>query len=291
MDDKNAFTNPDDYWRLKDYRHWSVKEMRKLLEERNYDAGSVKDAETLRCHLQRSELGLPSYKKLSNAELREIIRERGIATKSTSGNKGGRGELLDLLRAEDRCRTFPKFTKLPGELRSRIYGYYFASFTRPLHAPRQPPITLTNSLVRKETLPLFYSTFTFDLNLLLHHSRQKARGQSRFLKMRADTRGWLQCARAENLADIQHIRVSIFPEDSYRMSHDDTLFTFSVDHSKVEKMTVVRKSTSKWGRLDTGRLMGRVHNVLDLIKNRNGGWRIEEEDFFALRRAVELSLA
>ncbi|KAF2493349.1 hypothetical protein BU16DRAFT_591750 [Lophium mytilinum] len=57
---------------------------------------------------------------------------------------------------------------LPAELRESIYLFSFS--TRRPDAVHPPAITLTNHLIRSESLPLFYKTQRFALNLLTETS-------------------------------------------------------------------------------------------------------------------------
>lgn len=151
----------DDYWKLEHYSGLKSKEMEQMLKDRGYDAGSRKSAENLSRHLQRADLGLRSYVKLQNSELKDLISKRRPDMDVEIGNK--REDLIDALEYADYHPEFDRFTELPPELRAKIYAYYFAEFEEALVAPKQPPLTRTSRMVRREALPLFYSSCTFEL--------------------------------------------------------------------------------------------------------------------------------
>ena len=71
---------------------------------------------------------------------------------------------MNTLEQADEGTTFHHFLDLPAELRSHVYAHYFSSLPR-LEQPVQPPISRVSRLVRQESLPIFYSTCTFVLNM------------------------------------------------------------------------------------------------------------------------------
>ncbi|TKA22189.1 hypothetical protein B0A50_08355 [Salinomyces thailandicus] len=151
--------------------------MRDLLKSRNYAVGSIRDTSRLREGLRRWELGQISYHAHTNDELRTLIvrRKLDISRFTDVGNRGTRGELLDLLERDDREPKFYRFTELPPELRNRIYEYHFAGFRQPIYAPSQPPITVASSMLRGETLQVFYNVCEFEIRLKVCWSRTRQR--------------------------------------------------------------------------------------------------------------------
>jgi hypothetical protein len=123
------------------------------------------------------------------------------------------GDLQTILYQNDDRQKFEGFKKLPPEIRVRIYNFYFDSCRKPLHAPRQPPIVFASQLTWREASSIFYSTFTFEIHLIIpaDGARPLLSGGHR-LTMRSDTRGWIDGTRQENLADIQSLRIRVFHE-------------------------------------------------------------------------------
>lgn len=281
------FTQRDDYWKLQDYRSLTVKQMRATLAERNYHVGSTRDTGRLRRCLRRSDMGLMSYANYTNKELRQLIRARGIKTDFGPRNIGQRVDLIEALEHADNNRKFENFTRLPPELRNRVYEYYFSEFKKTLLSPKQPPLTLVCNLVRRETLPIFYANCTFELNLVARWFS----GGTGFLNliMPADTLLWLYATRAENFADIQHIEVKVWKQGPW--DRIQQLLTFSVANSKAETSRCIRLNPEKSAGENRHLLRRELLKVVQDVTTRKKGWKLKKEDFFALRRAVEASFA
>lgn len=98
----------DDYWKLEHYSGLKIKEMEQMLKDRGYDAGSRKSAENLSRHLQRADLGLRSYVKLQNSELKDLISKRRPDMDVEIGNKTE--DLIDALEYADYHPEFDRFT-------------------------------------------------------------------------------------------------------------------------------------------------------------------------------------
>ena len=289
MADNSTFTTPNDYWKLGSYNSLTKEDMKRMLDDRGYYNKSITDKQELRRCLRRCDLGLLSYKNYTNDELRDLIRQRGIDTDDviSPGNKGQRCELVGILENEDINREFANFERLPAELRARVYGYYFADFKESLHAPKQAPITLVNSLLRKETLPLFYGTCTFDFNLLIPSNRMQ--GQ-RSLKMPEETLEWLYCTANENIADINQVKIRVCNEKGFRhqitreLRLDLQLYFFKTDGVLRMRLTY---TSGLWP--DVERLRKNVLRAIQAATNRSGVNHLTKEHFFAVRRAIEIS--
>ena len=287
MADRANFTTPNDYWKLENYWHLSVKEMKSMLDDRGYYNKSIRDKSELQRCLRRTDLGLRSYKNYTNDELRELIRQRDIDITDISERKGQRCELIEALEKEDIRPRFHNFTRLPAELRNRVYEYYFADFKESLHAPKQPPITLICSLLRKETLPLFYATCTFDFNLMIPMNRVRG---DRALKMSSETLMWLYTTGEDNIADITHLRIRICRETPFRLVHPrDVALDFELHPLQPGEAVRMRLSRAQMPWLDFARLKKNVINAMQAVTNRTGDSKLKKEHFFAVRRAIEVS--
>ena len=276
-----------EYWQLGQYHNLSVKEMKAMLAERHYDTGSIADKERLRRCLQRSDLGLLSYVKYKNDELRELITIRGIKTEFIKGNKGQRYELIDALEYEDNHREFRNFTNLPAELRTRVYEYYMADFTEPLTAPKQPPLTLTSGLVRKESLPLFYSTCIFNIALIVpqkYLSGVYSRGTK--LRLWTSCRLWLHETMAENLADVQRIHVTCVP--SLGWLSDDVL-NIQLDIRATPIEILIEGDASKLSYSES-MLLSNLKQAMLAVFKREGRWKPSKDDFLTFRNAIERAM-
>lgn len=110
------------------------------------------------------ELGYPCYDTCSDEELRKFIKARRIILKSpTTANHR---TYVNALRAADAAPAFALFTRLPAELRMRVYELYMEEFAHlELRTPVEPPLTRASRLLRTESLSIFYSMSTFRINV------------------------------------------------------------------------------------------------------------------------------
>lgn len=281
----SVFNQPDEYWKMQRYSHLSAKEMTQLLADRGYHIGAIKHKETLQYHLSRVDRGLPSYIGLTNDELRLAVRIRGFGNEIDG--KGGRGDLQNLLTRHDNNRTFYGFVALPPELRARIFECYYANFRKPLHCPAQPPITLVSSLVRLEALPIFYSSFTFELNMLWVSERTLDVGGECRLKFRRDTRGWIDGIGAANIADIQHLRIRVFSSDQ---DSNNAQIDILLEWSKSKHEVFVNRWKNAWPRASDDDMRDEFGKLAVKVTARSDGGRLQREDLYPLRVAVERSL-
>lgn len=106
----------------------------------------------------RMQRGLLSYDGCSVLELRKFVEGRGIVVDLRKAKKDN---LVKALEAADDAATFDKLMDLPAELRVAICEFHFESFPALPLSPHQPPLLLASSHIRRETLPVFYSSSTF----------------------------------------------------------------------------------------------------------------------------------
>jgi len=227
----------DDYWKLRLPRVFSVQEMRDWLESHNYHVGSIVEKYRLRNYLRRANMGLMSYHKCSNDELRRLIAARKIDVSELTegGRKGQRGDLLEALDKDDMSPKFRRFIGLPAELRNAVYKYCFAEFEMPIYAPSQPPISMTSSLIRRETLPVFFNTCRFDIRMscVYEHSRAKLTMGSKLLL-------FVHSTLPQHLATVRHLRLTV-----NRISYDThTDIDFSQDGESYTLRTVLPAAVS-----------------------------------------------
>lgn len=131
--------------------------------------------------LHHHQLERPCYDKCSDSELRKFAIDRGIIAKSS---KAGRARLVSLLLKADADPTFTVFSKLPAELRVRIYNFYVDNLVQvPLMNPADPPLALASRLTRNEVLPIFYQrcTFAFTFRASLNWAYQPTYPSKRFV--------------------------------------------------------------------------------------------------------------
>lgn len=268
------------YWEPRTYSNLSVGAMRQMLEKRGYHVGKLKDQDKLRWQLQRSDQGLLSYLGRPNSELRALIRARDLETDFGPGNIGQRFELLEVLEEADQNPEFERFMDLPPELRARIYEYYFLSLKEPLLAPTQPPLTLTNRMIRQESLPLFYATCSFELRLRVHALVRGAARHGRRYCMPTEFHLWLHTCGAENLADIKNLVIKEVVGKRVER------YVIIIDGSQTDPKLSVRVKAETPNAADAD-VIRRIRKVVKGIQSRDKGWKLNKEDFFDLRKAYE----
>ncbi|KAK4958077.1 hypothetical protein LTR10_004502 [Elasticomyces elasticus] len=291
----------DDYWKLTVLPQ-SAKGMRLWLEERKYHVGSIKSTARLQECVRRAQLGLMSYHKLTNDELRGLITARRIDASGymTRHNRGTREELLRSLDYEDMHPLFLRFLNLPPELRNRVYGYYYAEFRQPIYAPSQPPLSRVCRQLREESLPMFYSTCEFDFRLQRfqrgYDGRTPPTGPCRvticdrmLLFLHSTLARYLACIRTIwiGLDDVQ-IR-----SDSrgngwrlYRIQIRNNGECVVRAGAKVNAVVLTSSTHRPWN-ITRLLILAALLKVSNTITARSGMDKLRKEDFFEIRRVVE----
>lgn len=218
------------------------------------------------------------------------------------GKKGTREQLVVLLDRADQAPVFAGFVRLPPEIRNRVYGMYFADLQQPLVAPVQPPLTLTSSQVRSESLQMFYDACTFEIRL-------EQRREWNFVKGRPETRlrippktlAWFAALSTPNLRSLRRLRFDIAADvhapstDLWR--HDRSfcaggLAAFELEVVRGERRFAVEVLVSEGPGQYFSKALGRVRRAVGRAvggtNGREGGFLgFTVEDVRALRRAME----
>jgi hypothetical protein len=151
----------DEYWKLPGYWLSWYKHLKEDLRAVSYKIPSGASKETLMHLSSRRDRGLLSYNNCSPSELRAFCIRRRLSL--PRGSQPKKEEFVKILEDADEAATFRRFLDLPPELRTSVYRFYFKSLPR-LEQPVQPPISKT-PVIRAESLPIFYQTCTFVLNM------------------------------------------------------------------------------------------------------------------------------
>ena len=289
-----------DYWKLPSYRGYSVKEMRELLNQRQYYAGSAKDKGKLSECLRRSDLGLISYVNLSNKDLRQLIEDRDIDTSDVLDGirMGRRQDLVSLLESADDRPRFRKFLRLPPELRNRIYDFYFAEFEdKPIYAPTQPPLTTSCRTIRSETLQMFYSKCKFAV--VFHVPVRWGIRQASLLSVPSQLLLFLRTTPAKNIALIRKLQFRLYKSDqSHGMASRElnplvnrVLFDVVVE-TRSEGRQAVTLDTSNmadWPGSNRQRMKieQEVSKVVAKIRRRDSKKSVTVDDILSFRKAIE----
>ncbi|TKA70254.1 hypothetical protein B0A55_07762 [Friedmanniomyces simplex] len=292
--------NHDDYWKI-DLYNGTAKEMRAWLEDRHYQVGAFKEKDRLDQCILRSKLGRISYYKHTNAELRNLIAIRKIDTSAPSmqhyrGNT--KEKLLALLDYEDEHPKFERFLQLPPELRNKVYAYHYADFRDRIYAPSQPPLSRICRQLRRESLPMFYATCEFELRLQrFSPSYRYSNPRPATFRLTVGDRMllFLHSTDPKHLAAIRRLhisaswkcpgkvwslyRVCIGHGGEYTVEADGALASAAL----VAAARSVTKGVER-------RMTAAVEMVAAKIAARPVEDKVVKDDFFELRRAIEVGL-
>lgn len=238
----------------------------------------------------RYQRGLVNYDTCSVAELQGFCSQRGIMSKPEA-RRLFKSQLVEKLDDADNGETFDKFLDLPAELRQHVYELYFGTLAeqhgdRP--APYPVPITEACSLVRHESIPVYYSTCTFELSipsdgLPQSSSKHKMRDHMLRFVILGPTR---QLAMLKNIFLIgemqQHIR---FDYDRYKNSYNGDFLPYL--HCRVDLGTDYKPGTVIFDRNthtteheedESQRRLSLLRDLLGGIDRRVGGKKLLRSD-------------
>ncbi|KAK4610446.1 hypothetical protein CLAFUW4_13729 [Fulvia fulva] len=140
---------------------------RKYLRLFPYEDCSIEDLKRF-CEDRKLDIAYPIQETVMATEYEPVTATMVVTPKLIKRFELYRADFIAQLNTDDDNRTFHGFAKLPPELRVHIYTWLFLSYgeeTGGLELPVQPPITRVSRLLRKESLPVFYQTCTFQLRL------------------------------------------------------------------------------------------------------------------------------
>ena len=178
-----------------------------MLKDSNYlRQGESKGVARLLVLYVRCQRGLLSYEGLPLHELELYASQRALPT--IEGQEATVATLTTHLEEADDNVTF-RLSDLPPELRKIVFSHYFNSFSEPIHDLRysagpdlrcQPPITCISRIIREESLPLFYGSFDFAVNIFDDHPGRD------FMTCSGLTQRLLQLTTADQFGWIRHIK-------------------------------------------------------------------------------------
>ncbi|KAK1825556.1 hypothetical protein LTR12_000358 [Friedmanniomyces endolithicus] len=275
----------DDYWKIRASSGLTVKDTKAVLEERGYHVGGIKDQGYLHYCNVRCNLGLPSYHKVDIHELRQRIKKRKIDTtaffdKSSSGN---RRELLAALDHADSNPRFERFLRLAQELRNKIYENYYDELATPIYAPSQPPLSRVCAQLRRESLPMFYATCEFEVRF----ERLPRPSTAKRFVMCDRMLLFLHSTEPKYLTSVRSLYVVVdeSPKDVNEGLGEDG------DHAveMLGYLTVSQRATPLEN-VAKSKAGAAVRELVATISARPAKNKLRKNDFFELRKAVELVL-
>lgn len=155
------------------------------------------------------------------------------------------------LEAADKTSRFPRFTQLPPELREMIYLYAMDNKARV--RPASPPISRTNSLIRRESLPVFFKNTTLNIHVFCgprdEPLREKgslvvrSKDEDKSLQMSRDYREYFEHACEQGW--FRHMRRFQW----YVGSHVRVVVPGGLKRERTEKFQLVLTTDAKAGRL------------------------------------------
>lgn len=230
----------------------STSEIRQFLKAHNYPHNGP--ALNFQGLLERVARSLPAYEKCKLAELRKFARQRGlVGVVETTNRKHLVVEAL--LRADDNPN-FPRFLELPAEVRTMIYEFYCAGFAdEPLILPTYPPLARTSNLLKKELLPVFFSSCNFGIGLVAENFDSDE--TRHILRMQRETTLSFRSLKPEHLASIQTLEVSF--DSHFRMQPMQSFNMKVTVPRNGTKTSVVIRVLDKFGNLSDLSRYGLTH--------------------------------
>lgn len=240
---------------------------------------SANKEQLIQQHL-RCQRGLLSYAQCTTAELRTFCVARGLA--STQEVKHMRSpNLVHRLSEADNGETFNHFLDLPAELRVQIYELYFEGFHASGSTPRAPyPIPLAKSctVVRREVMPVYLGTFTYELNLWSCPPWSRERG---FGPLLID---FVKNSAAWQIALLRKLKVDAIIQGHWDLNRDDRIdstmwcnIDLGTDH-KLATLQIDHEHSEEEAEGEFDLITPLLQDVVETISTRAGGRRLLKTD-------------
>lgn len=243
----------------------------------------------------RAQRRLRCYDGDSKQVLRTFCRQRRLANSLQGANKPA---LIEALEDADEKATFDRFLDLPPELRVAIYRLHYEDFDlrdnctdgivshNELTYPSAPAITQVCSLVRRESLPIFYQVPTFVFLLM---TRPRTAAEPPKPRRTAGTR-FIKSLSADAIATMRFITFrGYFTSAKHGRVGEKTEMTIDMGAGRVDpkvvdyqrpKTSSGRKGKSK-GKLER-KLKRRASEFVRNLAGRPNDQRLLKSDFKAL---------
>lgn len=280
------------WWKLKERKLGRTRSRRsctewKILREKNFAFKRDANSEELARLCRRAERGMMSYYGRPVAELRQFCKQRGL--RGTQDKK--KGELVVLLEDADEEAQFPRFLELPPEIRVLVYEFSFDLCASPPYHDfnfreraaelHPPPVTMVSRLLRKESLPIFYSSAVLKIEIQHRNSDTPSVASKPGADKCALSRQTLEIFGPVGNTALGHARKV---ELTVRSSHVDPTTLSRVRRSEIWEIKLPEASVKcqitehgpPFGRLANGKgLIEGVRKMLDNMAFRPGAERLE----------------
>ncbi|KAK5717456.1 hypothetical protein LTR17_016070 [Elasticomyces elasticus] len=248
--------------------------------------------QTLVDYMQRLDRGLLRYDLCETDELLRFATARQITIHGYTTNNSktvtmrrNHATLVEQLQRADEHATFP-LTRLPPELRVRVYELYLTQFRCVLKAPTQPPLARTCRMLREEVLPTFYFRTTFVVTLQMHTG--DARSDGTLLRFDLDSIAFLETLSPDHLSRVRSLQFNIMPATSTRQQRG-TLAEVVVSLTEIaDQRTSINSETLPRGLLWNKRVIAGTEKVITRMESRDGRAILKIGDVYALRSALEV---
>lgn len=257
----------------------TVGDWKRYFAEQQFYIKSTDTPEQLEVRAKRCGKGLPSYGGHSVKKLRVLARDRGLTTRVE--RKANKKQLVQLLEtadderdASEASREFPKFFKLPPELKNRVYAFYFKSLGRVPPRFVLPPLCRAYRQLRRESAGLFFEHSIFILWLRPEFTLSPGREQAR---LQYHTEIAKLSVPTANFARMKHLVIELRSP-----LHQILLRTWDIDLINGQCVAnYTKKKATVVGEEDQ-----HVQKLVDSIMTRDGCAKLSKSDFSAFEMAV-----
>lgn len=241
--------------------------------------------------------GLLIYEDCTVAELKGFIQARRLRMPKGSARKA---EFIAVLEAADEQPVFDRFSSLPPELRNRVYAQYVDALPALPTLPHQPPLTLTSSLVRQESLPVYYSRATFAVGICTNAGLPEVRNGTvpRQVWLDGAAHTLLRLTSDDDFKRIQYLNVGFFSD---RRDHLGNVKQLLLSVRKVnvaesgfytlrEHLKRFHTQRGYWDRALPWVNLAMWH-VARQIQRREGVHKLRKTDFEVFRQSIAAALS
>jgi hypothetical protein len=160
----------DKYWRWGMAEKHTKDDLKEFLHKHAFYYRKSEKVARLEALAERCDRGHLSYEKYNVAQVRQFVKNRDL--QMTLPSKANKKQLVQHLEDADKLsdafedsRKFPRFLKLPPELRNAVYAFYFDALGVIPQRFSQPPLCKVSCELRVESLGLFYEHSTFSISM------------------------------------------------------------------------------------------------------------------------------
>ncbi|KAK3647906.1 hypothetical protein LTR56_007880 [Elasticomyces elasticus] len=285
----------DRYWCLDKYDNINMSVMKARLQALDgHKTGLPFSRQTLVDYMQRIDRGLLRYDLCETNDLLRFAAARHITIHGYTTNNSkavtvrrNHAALVNQLQRADDHATFP-LTRLPPELRVRVYELYLSESRIMLKAPTQPPLARTCRMLREEVLPTFYFRTTFVVTLQMHTG--DARSDGTLLRFDFDSIAFLETMSPQHLSRVRKLHFNIMQATSTRQQRGILAEVVVSLAGDADQRTSIKSTTLPRGLLWKKWVIAGTEKVITRMESRDGRAILKIGDVYAFRSALEVVL-